>query len=256
MKTAILISGQARTIAKCLPTQHWHVYRHFEDLHFFIVWQDEPNAVAGVKLLEDKYGKERVHAKLITDPTDLPMIPLKDGAHAPYANAAPHPQLMMQHLYQEEVWKFYKEHNGDAETVIRMRGDNFFHSFAMPREKFGDIVETSGNVVTMSTSKERQENTAYLPWWGRFGGVNDRFAIMGPRAAEHYFTVFSKIERLMKELNCPFHPESLLMASLEDGGVIIDESLRAEFSTQRLDGKVRLYLGEVLPPDMANLLAH
>ena len=232
MSTAIIYSGQARTIAQCLPTQHWHVFRHFTDLHFFIVWQNEPNAVAGVKLLEAKYGKERVHAKLIADPQDLPRVPLIKGAHAPYANAAAHSQLMMQHWYQNEAWKWFVEQGQtDAMHVIRMRGDNFFHSF---------------------TPTPVSANRVLSPWWGRFGGINDRFALMHAGAASAYFTVYEKLNDLLAD-GCPFHPESLLLAAIQKGGVMSDDTLRTEFTTKRLVGGDRA--PEIMAPDIAHLAA-
>lgn len=229
MSTAVLYSGQARTIAQCLPTQHWHVFRHFPGLHFFIVWQKTPDAVAGVKLLEDKYGKERVHSKLIDDPTDLPLIPLKYGAYAPYSNMnVPHKQLMMQHWYQNEVGTWFDKWGSEVfTTIIRMRGDLFFHRFDDAPTEAGDRV-------------------CYSPWWGRFGGVADRFAVMGREASRHYFTVFQKIQKLL-DAGCPFHPESLLKASLDDGGILILDTLRAEFSTRREDGTDRRWESEVGP---------
>lgn len=236
MSTAILYSGQARTIAQCLPSQHWHVYRHFSDPHFFIVWQNEPNAVAGVKLLEDKYGKERVHAKLITDPktSDLPMIPLPKGAHAPWANLVAHSQLMMQHWYQNEVWKFYLEAKGELNptAIIRMRGDNFFHYCNLPKEPLGRF------------------GKCHSPYWGRFGGINDRFAIMDDTAAKLYFTVYEMIPALLEE-GCPFHPESLSKAAiLKNGPLTSNDRLDTLITTKRLVGQDR-------PPEiMAHDIAH
>lgn len=222
MKTAILYSGQFRTLPQCLPTQQWHVFRHFGDLRFFLVMQKTPDAAGCVKMMEDKYGVENVFAELIDDPKDLPMIPLKHGAHAPYANAASHPQLLMQHWYQQRVHDFWQDVARDVEfdAVIRMRGDNFFHSTA-------GVTEIS-EVVPQVRS----------PWWGRFGGLNDRFAVMNPCAAKSYFRVYESIDTLLAA-GCPFHPESLLRWKLELGGVHSDETLLAEFSTHRANGQHR-----------------
>ena len=239
--TAVLISGQARTFPSTFPTQLWHVYRHFKDLHFFVVLQNTPDAPASVKLLEAKYGKDRIHVKLIEDPKDLPMIAAIHGRHAPFANAAPHPQLMMQHWYQYQVWKFYKETPREDKTIIRMRTDNFFHSFApnLPLNKdLEPIVE---------------EGTVHSPWWGRFGGINDRFAIMDAPAGESYFCVYPNIQKLL-DAGCPFHPESLLKASIEDADMISKDTLDAQFSTWRMDANHRHM--EILAGDIAHRAAH
>lgn len=243
MSTAVLMSGQFRSFGQCFATQHWHVNRRFPDPHFFLVMQDTLpvaaapnapppiNAQALVKLLTDKYGADHVHAKLIQDPTDLPMIPKKFGLYAPYENAAPHPQLMMQHWYQNEAWKWFLEQRGETkfDLFVRQRGDNFFHG------------------MTMQPIAPR---SVYSPWWGRFGGINDRFAIMDEAAASVYFRVYEKIDELLK-LGCPFHPESLLKATLELGGVASVDRLLAEFYTCRVTGQHRTM--ETMPVDMAHI---
>lgn len=231
MPTAILFSGQFRTFAACLPTQHWHVYRHLPDPHFFMMMQDCPDAKAHSETLAKAYGADHVHIKLIEDPKGLPMIPLKAGAHAPFANAAPHPQLMMQHWYQNEVWERFKHYPDFAkfDLVVRMRCDNFFHSF---------------------TPLNYQPRVVYSPWWGRFGGINDRFAVMSRDDAPAYFTVYPRIQKLLNK-GCPFHPESLSKAAIEDDGSYSCDLLRAEFSTWRLNGQHRHM--EILAGDIAHL---
>ena len=261
MSTAILISGQLRTFAKCWPTQRWQVLRHFADPHFFITVQDGPE----IQLTDDlkrEYGADRVHVDGRTDP-DLSSLLTPELAaayhRAPYANAAPAHQLLLQHWYQNECWKNfesctreiparrekivrYDEHrepNGSMEievpirfdTIIRMRADLWFHSFE-PAD--ADSVYPS---------------ECFTPPWGEFGGINDRFAIMGPTAARYYFGVFEAIPELLAA-GCPFHPESLVAANLERGNVTINRTLKAFFSTERLDGTRRW--PEITPMDMLN----
>lgn len=256
MSTAILISGQLRTFAKCYPTQRWHVFRHFPDIHFFITVQDECNA-GDLDILRRDYGDDHVHADFRTDPLIVAMedsnvaIP-KPGQtrictqgwgieaaynFAPYANAAPAHQLLLQHYYQSLVWKFFlcvtDPESSKFDTIIRLRPDQWFHSFDYDFERFplGD----------------RQ---ALTPWWGRFGGVNDRFAILGREAARAYFTVYDRLPELLGQYHCPFHPESLVKAALEVAGCTIHETLRTEFTTLRKDGNHRP--PEIMPWDIAH----
>jgi len=259
MSTAVLISGQLRTFAKCWPTQRWHVLRHFDDPHFFITVQDEMEGVEPFELglLRAEYGSDHVHVDLRTDP-DLSahLTPeLAAAFHlAPYANAAPAHQLLLQHWYQQEVWKFFQstikqEERGGREgsvslpalpvlpvqkfdTIIRLRGDLWFHSF-----EISDL------------ESQMHERTALVPWWGRFGGINDRLAVMGPEAAKYYFTVFEAIPELLAA-GCPFHPESLVKANLERGNINLYETLRTEFSTLRQNGQSRP--PEIAPWDLAH----
>lgn len=237
MSTAILISGQLRTFARCLPLQHWLVYRHFPDCEFFLVVQDTPD-VQAVDDLRNLYGKDRVHIDARKDP-DLHshITPALSAAwhRAPYANAAPAHQLLLQHHYQREVWRYFCERAPDREerfdTIIRMRGDNRFISFEKPID--GPL----------------HFNTCHTPWWGRFSGLNDRFAIMGLEAAGSYFTLFDSIPELIAK-GCPFHPESLLKAKLESDRVRFNDDLQAEFSTLRANGEERW--PEITPIDMAH----
>jgi hypothetical protein len=238
MSTAILISGQLRTFAKCWPTQRWHVLRHFADPHFFVCVQHQEDAHQHLAPLFAEYGSDRVHTEFRTDP-DLSahLTPELTVAYhrAPYANAAPAHQLLLQHWYQREVWRFFSRLAEDTDhapadslcrkkfdTIIRLRGDLWFHSF--------DISE--------SAIRNLQSAICLTPWWGRFGGINDRFAVMGPEAARYYFTVWDHIPELLAA-GCPFHPESLVRANLERGAVDIHETLRTEFSTLRLNGEQR-----------------
>ncbi|MES2694478.1 MAG: hypothetical protein V4773_13465 [Verrucomicrobiota bacterium] len=241
MSTAILISGQLRTFARCWPTQRWHVLRHFADPHFFITVQDGPE----IQLTDDlkrEYGADRVHVDGRTDP-DLSQHLTPELARAyhqaPYTNAAPAHQLLLQHWYQAECWKHFAEVRGQKsgvsfDTIIRMRADLWFHSLDWSDQS--DLCPlTSG--------------TAFTPGWGEFGGINDRFAIMGPEAARHYFTVWDHIPELLAA-GCPFHPESLVAAALERGNVDLHRTLKTFFSTERLDGTRRW--PEITPMDMLN----
>jgi hypothetical protein len=238
MSTAILISGQLRTFSKCWPTQRWHVLRHFADPHFFITVQfDQAEIIA--ELIKE-YGKDRVHYDPRTDP-DLTahLTPELAAAYhlAPYTNAAPAHQLLLQHWYQAACWRQFQDKVLSLgfgvekfDTIIRMRADLWFHSFDM----------------TWSVEKCLAEE-CFTPWWGRFGGINDRFAIMGLDAAKYYFNVWDHIPELLAA-GCPFHPESLVKANLERGNVDLHETLRTEFSTLRPPGDPR---GEQRFPEIA-----
>lgn len=260
MSTAILISGQLRTFSRCLPLQRWQVYRHFEsragaihpeqataasaskgdhDLEFFICVQDTPD-VQSVDDLRRLYGADRVHVQAQPDPDLTPYITPEISAawhRAPYANAAPADRLLLQHWYQRQVWALFTSLRDpkDFSTIIRMRGDNNFKSFALP----------SG----LSSVLGPPSSAAFTPWWGRFGGLNDRFAIMGPEAAASYFTLWDNLGDHV-QAGCPFHPESLLKAQLERDGITIHENLAAEFSTLRATGEERW--PEITPIDMAH----
>lgn len=237
MKTAVLLSGQLRTIARTWPTIRWQVLRHYrKDLHVFIVVQHTPE-VQFVDTLRAELGADRVHIDARQDP-DLSahLTPTLAARYhdAPYANAAPAHQLLLQHHYQAEVWKFMTSlvNPDDFTTFIRLRGDLFFHDFTPPPRGAFEF------------------NTCHVPDWAGFGGVNDRCAVMGEEAAAAYFNLWSAIPALLEE-GCPFHPETLLLAQLEREGVRVLRDLRTHFSTLRANGEMRHWTREVLPSEKA-----
>jgi len=236
MKTAVLISGQMRTFAKCYPTQKWQIFRHYEpDIHFFVSCVDDAQADS-VKLLSDDY--ENVNVERYQDPIDLPAIPIEAGASAPYANAAPHSKLMLQHWGNKKVWDFFcaSVATESFDVVIRIRPDLWIHRFTPPFTKCATAYGTF----------------CFAPWWGKFGGINDRLAISTRGAAEVYFNLYDEIPNLLKH-GCPFHPETLLAENLIRGGVPVSSTLMAEFSTERLDGSRRW--AEIVMSDIAELIA-
>ncbi len=234
MKTAVLISGQLRTFKKCYPTQKWQIFRHYEpDIHFFVACCDDDQAADSALLLADYANVEICR---LPDPDNLPDVPIQKGAFAPYANATSHPKLMLQHWGNKKVWEFFAS-KADVEsfdTVIRIRPDLWIHRFTPPRFEEGEAM------------------TAFCPWWGKFGGVNDRLAIMGSQAAFCYFNVIDAIPRYL-EKGCPFHPETLVAEILRESGMGINHNLMTEFSTERMDGTRRW--AEIVMSDIAELIA-
>ncbi len=227
MSTAVLISGQMRTFAKCYPTQRWQIFRHYEpDIHFFVSCVNNEQALSATKLQSDY---KNVHIEFYEDPIGLPDVPIEKGSSAPYKNAITHDKLMLQHWGVKKVWDFYQSKTKvQHDIVIRIRPDLWIHRFQKPPDPYC--------------------NEAMLPWWGKFGGVNDRLAIMGQDAAESYFTVHDQIPALL-EKGCPFHPETLTAAALRGFSV---RTLMTSFSTMRMDGSQRW--PEIIFDDIAELI--
>lgn len=235
MKTAVLISGQLREFARCYPGQRWMVYRHHEPCEFFICVQRQPDADEVLAPLRRDYPG-RVHVRLLDDP-ELPVTPaMTEGWHrAPFANAAPLKNLLLQHWYQEKVWDFFQaescklkaESSEGYALVMRMRADNLWHHYEPPAR---DLRE----VIRLGTEADRLGGEILVPWWGGFGGVNDRWALMAAEDAGAYFRVYSSIGRLL-EAGCPFHPESLTKAAVETAGSCFSR-VNAIFSTARPKG--------------------
>lgn len=230
MKAAILLVGQMRSWATCLHTFKWQVVRHFDDaLDFFISTVNDEQAAESVELTTKYFPRSRVHIDIKIQPEiEEPFEPVR---FEPYARSVPVQGVLRQLWQLNEAWKFYKDRDeGQHDVIIRSRPDLFFHSFSMPDRMPGQFA-------------------ALTPWWGRFGGVNDRFAIMGWAAARAYFTTFEKMPELL-EKGCPLHPESLVAASMWDYGCAIHTDLKVEFSTLRMNGEMRQ--PEIGPIDLAH----
>jgi hypothetical protein len=147
-----------------------------------------------------------------------------------------------------EAWRLYQEAGDPADLIIRIRPDLWFHSFQFPhpfrvfqhdpKKVIYEMTVDESTAAKFQCQLEERSETACTPWWGRFGGINDRFALLGSKAAEHYFTTYDKIPRLIQE-GAALHPESLVAASLRDGGISICDDMKAEFSTLRKSGEMR-----------------
>jgi hypothetical protein len=272
MKTAILLSGHMRSFDRCLPTQHWHVFRHFPGADFFVSTVKDADSHKA-ELLRVKYPNARVEIEVVDEQpdcvaemrakgVDLPKEWTKGRhyTHEPYAISV-HPQAVLRQLWQlQKCWELFhargtrepfKTYTADLidgrventkevpspldyDVVIRCRPDLWFHSYQ--------------HLKTLAMG-HRYTESAWIPWWGRFGGINDRFAVMGTAAAGHYFRTYHKIPHLIAN-GCPLHPESLLAGSLGDCFI---EELFAEFSTLRTNGEMRG--PEISTIDLARLRA-
>lgn len=220
MKTVVLISGQMRSFAVCLPTLHWHLFRKLGEVHFFVSCADDAQA-ADAHLLEAYYPN--VHVERVAQPT-IPEPPARLANHAPYAISVPVQSIMRQLWHLNRVWQFFMEKSElmvdgmgvpvGFDVVVRCRPDLFMQRLHLPDLPAPD--------------------QAMTPWWGRYGGINDRLAIMGPMAAKAYFTAFERLDDLLKA-GCPLHPESIQLAALEAAGCRNSSTLRADFITKRTD---------------------
>jgi hypothetical protein len=249
VKTAVLISGQLRTFKKCYPTQKWQIFRHYEpNIHFFASICND-SQTADIQTLARDY--ENVHWQALDDPTDLPNISTQQGAHAPYANAASHYKLMLQHWGNKKAWDFFASSAATEsfDVIIRIRPDLWIHRFTPPRF-IGQHIHPKSIVIGDVYGEDKR--TVFAPWWGKFGGINDRLAIMGKEVSPVYFGLYDSIPSLL-EKGCPFHPETLLAETLRQSGMNVQSNLMTEFSTDRMDGSRRW--AEIQMSDVAELIA-
>lgn len=216
-RTAVLISGQTRSLSAVLANQNWELYRKLSNPEFFVSVADDAQAADAYLLEAYPYP---VHIERVTQP-EIPEPSFKLCAHAPYAPTPNTPKVIQPILRQlwhyKRVWEFlHEKSDGQFDTFVRLRPDLLFHRFDMPRPP---------------------GPSQFLgPWKATCGGVNDRFSIMGKSAAMAYFTATDKLSELLKT-GCPLHPESIQQAALELAHCNISNTLLAEFTCIRLPGQ-------------------
>ena len=148
------------------------------------------------------------------------------------------------------------DETGSACLLLTGGGEHLFESCTFGVDSVPRTVANANVRLRSETARNTfngclfpSENEAITPWWGRFGGINDRFAVLGFGAVKEYFTTYSKVERLI-QMGAPLHPETLVAESMRDAGCIIRDDLKAEFSTVRKGGQMR-------PPEITSIdIAH
>lgn len=216
MSTAVFITGHLRTFKTCIHTIKWHVLRRHSPTDFYVCTVRDDQS-GDWRELEKLFPGVPVHVRVVGTQPELPE-PVETVRFEPFARSVP-VQAVLRQLWQlDQAWQHYQEVGKTHDVFVRVRPDLFFHTYHAPA------------IVCPFD--------AHTPWFGRFGGINDRFAILGRGASESYFRTFSALDDLMAR-GCPLHPESLIKASLERGRIAISDRLKTEFSTLRLNGECR-----------------
>ncbi len=237
LKTAVLLSGQARTFARCLPSLHWQVFRKLENLSFYVSIANDADAKS-MELLRAKYPSAKVCIEYVDQPNlSEPAAIL--AAHAPYAISSSIQAILKQLWHLSRVWKFAQENGAaGADVFVRCRPDLHFHRFVIP--DYGNHCDLEASRLVQELIHEKNEfpveNQAITPWWGCYGGTNDRFGIFGKRAAKAFFEAYDSLPELIAD-GCPIHPESIVCASMERQFIHIRRDLIAEFGAVRTNGE-------------------
>jgi hypothetical protein len=239
MKTALILSGHLRTFRRCWPTIRWHVLGQFPEADVFVSTIRDPD-IASLEIIGDEatlidvVPSQPDCVALLCERmgiTDTELARYAD--HAPYALSVPIQAVLAQLWQLSHAWDSVPGIE-DYDVVIRCRPDLFFHE------------------LNLGKFQHPGRDQAWTPFWGRFGGVNDRFAIMGALAAKAYFTTWRHIPELLAA-GCPLHPESLVAASIMRHAEALI-SLDATFSKIDHEGRlVRPWLQECFPHDPTNL---
>lgn len=213
MKTAVIITGQARTFELTRKTLDWCLFRKLPEPHFFVSVADDKHADS-LKWLGEKYP---LHFEKHSQPEiEEPKEPNLD-LHSGWPRSATIQNILKQFWALERGWEFFNELRPAEhfDLFVRCRPDLWMQDIKLP--KMEDVFS----------------NDCWTPWWGTFGGINDRLAIMGWGAACAYFPVFSERQEIWKE-GCPLHPETMHAHALRRKGVNVIPRLLAEFQICRL----------------------
>lgn len=218
IRTAVMFSGQARTFASCYQLMYWKVLRHFVNPTFFVSVAEDEQAPT-MNALNIHFDDVRIEYVQQPEFPDAGAFLERSNfsAYGVAAHVAKNPGNVLKAFWHyKRVWEMIKNPD-DYQVFVRIRPDLWFLEYEKPGDPFS--------------------NEAIVPQWGRFGGINDRFAIMGRQAAEAYMTSFDRIPQLLND-GCPFHPESLTRASLEMKDIKIRFTLRSYFLFRRLKTQI------------------
>lgn len=244
MSTAIILTGHMRTFDACLDRLKEQVFDAFPGADFYVATVQD--AAAHKADLLNRISQSVTAVSVPEQPdciADLRgkgcQLPTWWHHGRPYMREAypisVHPQAVARQLWQlEQGWQLVRASGRAYDVVVRCRPDLWIHS--------ADL-KPVGAVRPLD---------AFTPWWGRFGGVNDRFAVLGAKAADAYFTTYSQIPAHLAA-GGNLHPETLVHTSLQKAGCTVHDTLNVLFSTKRA---AEMRPPEIQSEDLTHLAKH
>ncbi len=218
MNTLIIYSGGARSFKQVWANHAFWFWRRCKNPTFVVSVSDDEQA-EDMRLIQHAYPDAPFFfEKVVQPPIPEPPCPiLCDWHNVNLTNATPQ-AILRQFWALERAWTFAKESTKGAtfDVVVRIRPDIAF--FRLGKVPMPEV------------------NECLTPWFCRFGGVNDRFAVMHPSVADTYFGTFSARQSLWDEY-CPLHSETMLGFQLSKSGVTTPHSIEGEFGIVRMTGE-------------------
>lgn len=217
MKTLIIYSGQARTFDQVWRNHRWYLWRRYPGAAVCASVSDDEDAEK-MEILNQHFPVCYVEKCLQQVTTINRPTTVERDLAAGYNRSATEDAIFRQLWHLKRAWTCATSVFGiDFDQVIRVRCDTRF--------------------LRLEPIYNPASDAAHTPWWSRWGGVNDRFAILGALAAGHYFETYDKLLGLF-DAGAPTHPETLVRASLELGRVKLHDNLSCEFVTVRKNGSI------------------
>lgn len=213
MKTAVLYSGNARTISHLVGNHRFYLHRHLPNPSLFVSVAADDQA-EDAKLL----AKALPSAPFFYEKVEQPYFPDREETTlCGYPRESNQLGVFRQLWHLSRVWDFMNENTKaeDFDLFVRVRCDSRFMRVELP--------DIGWWAPTYS----------FHPRWSKWGGLNDRFAIMGRQAAELYFGTFKNLENLFA-IGAPIHPETLIHTQLTENGIKPQSTLKVGFAPLRL----------------------
>jgi hypothetical protein len=237
MRTAIIYCGAARTVSQTYENHRWHL-RNLPNKEIFCSVVDDAQADDMLLLRDHTFPGRPFHMEKVVQP-EVELWPEKTQFHSGYPRSTSQEGVLKQLWAWNRAWELFCSvaNPEDYDVVVRIRPDTAFLRLEVPRLTTMAEVPSKykkEGYLTWATYQEGVPNDLCLtPRWAKWGGQNDRFAILGKKAAKAYFTTWQKLPTL-REQGCPCHPEQILQASLEMEGIQPSATLKSEFVTIRL----------------------
>ncbi len=237
MKMAILVSGQCRTLDLCITNLKVQVLRHFPNADLWVSIADGADS-SQAHLLENVGLNVRL-LEIVKQPTlDEKDYKEKPGNGMYCIGTGPEDRTIVQAILRQ-AWhlrRVFEMAAGSGEpydAYMRLRPDQWF------------LTGVSGLPIV-------RPETAVVPWWGGFGGINDRFAILGPTAADAY-CYWPRLDALL-ESGCSFHPETLTLHALQNSGAdIVHTPARTATLKRDAAGALVIRYPENLPEEIIDM---
>jgi|SRR5271165_3978150 len=192
MKTAVLVSGQMRSLDGCIASIQKHVLSRIADYDVIAHVADDEDAWK-VEMLEPR--------KCVV--VKQPLLDEKNYIHRSGRGVSGIQQVLRMFWSMEESNRL--RHHVESESgapydwIIRLRPDTEF---------FSDIEDLGAC----------DPSAVYIPTFCNYWGYNDRFAFGGGRAMDLYHDKMRLLDTYIDQLGI-FHPESILKWAIDRAGV-------------------------------------
>lgn len=231
MKTCVIYAGQARSHRMLWENHAFFLLQELPSPTIFASVQDDERADDMLLLRQAGY---EVHLEKHKQPETIE-VPQQTEHHFGYpVTSKAGPAGVLKQLWAlNKAWEFVGERAKEFDFFVRVRPDLKFCRFVMPGFPVTNRVELTDDGYDLVS--ETDDRACLTPWAATWGGINDRFALMGRAAAEAYFTTFQRKDEFFAK-RCPCHTETMMGYSLKTAGITPSATLDTEMFLLRENG--------------------